>query len=137
MGEKVDDNNALLHLQTELVVRRQQVMAYMMMENGYNAELFRSITLTNDLLVTLKDMLKNMEGGDPSMNVMRQMYERKVVILEQSVLESQRKWSVLVADYQSRQSAMSPKATKQSVKENNLQVVKENEPMENVNANDK
>merc|ERR1712228_765704 len=67
---KNDGNDS--SLMQELSIRRQQVSAYMMMESGYNSELFTSITLTNDLLVTMKDMLMKMDK-----NVMKQMYEKK------------------------------------------------------------
>jgi len=97
VGDK-EDKNEMMVLQNELAVRRQQVSAYMIMENGYAAELFASITLSNDLMVTCKDMLKNMNGN----SVMRQMYAQKVAFLEQSVTQKQAKWSALVADYQSR-----------------------------------
>merc|ERR1711933_697520 len=101
----------------ELMVRRQQVSVYMMMESGYNSELFTSITLANDLLVTMKDMLQKMEVMD-TQNVMRQMYAKKVQNLEESVLESQKKWSLLISDFQSRGGQLNNGINQQSQNEN-------------------
>merc|ERR1712228_22410 len=105
------DNNVLMQ---ELYVRRQQVSAYMMMESGYNSELFTSITLTNDLLVTLKDILKNMNHLGAK-NVMKQMHEKKVEHLESLVLESQKKWSVLISDFQTRGGALNANLNRASL----------------------
>eukprot|EP00483_Globobulimina_turgida_P006767 UN06778 len=88
-------NNSLM---SELEIRRQQVATYMAMERGYAYELFSSVMLTNDLIVTLQDILKNRD----STAIMQQIYKNKVANLQLLVRNSHKKWSQIINDFQSR-----------------------------------
>jgi len=96
--EKVYNDKDDIKKNVELQSLRKQVSSFMLMEQGYNSELFASISLTNELLVTLQDILKNRDSAV----MMKQMYQNKVNYLEHQVRQNQVKWSVMIKDYQSR-----------------------------------
>merc|ERR1712233_180354 len=76
-------------------------------------------------------------------NVIKQMYEKKVEHLESLVLESQKKWSVLVSDFQSRGGVLNTNLSNKSMQkqENKLpgipeMEINESETNEDDNKND-
>eukprot|EP01084_Bolivina_argentea_P077086 139770_1 len=81
----------------ELEVRRQQVAVYQTMEEAYAMELFGSMTLTNELLLTLQGVLENGESA-----TMKQVYKNKVLNLQRTVCQTHQRWSAIIEEYQKR-----------------------------------